>query len=191
MVGVYRGFWRFMSSDDVFTFVKASTLATVFSVAAVTYLYRFRDFSKGIFVIDWLLTSGLLLGTRGSFRIALDFMSRKTLKGEKVLIYGAGRGGEILLREILNNKSHRINPVGFIDDDPMKTGKRLQGYPILGTFEEAEMLLSQHDFGSIFVSFMANSENDPAVSAVKAFCARRGISLKRFFISLEEVDLDA
>lgn len=190
LVGIYRGFWRFMSADDVFTFIKASTLATVFSVVAVTFLYRFRDFSKGLFVIDWLLTTGLLLGTRGSFRISLDFMSRKTLEGEKTVIYGAGRGGEILLREIVNNKSHRINPVGFIDDDPLKTGKRLQGYPILGTFAEMERLFAQHAFGSVFISFMASPENDAAVSAVKRFCKNHGLSLKRFSISLEEVDLD-
>ncbi len=190
LVGIYRGFWRFMSTDDVFIFVKASTLATVFSVVAVTYLYRFRDFSKGLFVIDWLLTTGLLLGTRGSFRIFLDSMGRKTLAGEKALIYGAGRGGEILLREIVNNKSHQINPVGFIDDDPLKTGKRLQGYPILGTSLEMERLFEQHAFGCIFVSFMASPETEAAVSSVKAFCKKHGTSLRRFSISLEEVDLD-
>jgi len=190
VVGIYRGFWRFMSTDDVFAFVKASTLATIFSIAAVTFLYRFMDFSKGLFVIDWLLTTGLLLGTRGSFRMALDFMSRKTLSGERALIYGAGRGGEILLREIVNNKSHRVNPVGFIDDDPLKTGKRLQGYPILGTFQEMERLYAQHAFGSIFVSFMTSAETDAAVSALKTFCKQHGVSLKRFSISLEEVDLD-
>ncbi|AOY60666.1 MULTISPECIES: glycosyl transferase [Desulfococcus] len=190
IVGVYRGFWRFMSADDVFTFIKASTLATLFTVAAITFLYRFRDFSKGLFVIDWLLTTGLLLGTRGSFRISMDFMSRKTLGGEKAVIYGAGRGGEILLREIVNNKSHGINPVGFIDDDPVKTGKRLQGYPILGTFEDIERLFTQYGFGSVFISFMSSAENDAAISAAKAFCKHHGLSLRRFSICLEEIDLD-
>ncbi len=189
-VGIYRGFWRFMSTDDVFSFVKASTLATVLSVVAVTYLFRFQDFSKGIFVIDWLLTTGLLLGTRGSFRIALDFMSRRTLAGEKALIYGAGRGGEILLREIVNNQVHRIKPVGFIDDDAFKTGKRLQGYPILGTFADAERLFARHAFGTVFVSFMDAPENDGAVDQVKSFCKKHDITLKRFSISLEEVELD-
>ncbi len=190
LVGVYRGFWRFMSTDEVLIFVKASTLATLFSVVAVTYLYRFRDFSKGLFVIDWLLTTGLLLGTRGSFRIFLDSMGRKTLAGEKAIIYGAGRGGEILLREIVNNKAHQINPVGFIDDDPLKTGKRLQGYPILGTSRDLEPLLAQHAFGCVFISFMTAAETEAAVYSVKNFCKQHGISLRQFSISLEEVDLD-
>jgi UDP-GlcNAc:undecaprenyl-phosphate GlcNAc-1-phosphate transferase len=61
-------------------------------------------------------------------------MKRKTLTGEPVVIYGAGRGGELLLREILNNKTLNINPVGFLDDDPLKIGKNIQGFPIRGSW---------------------------------------------------------
>jgi UDP-GlcNAc:undecaprenyl-phosphate GlcNAc-1-phosphate transferase len=46
------------------------------------------------------------------------------------LIYGAGDGGALLIREILNNPEHRYMPVGFIDDDERKTGKLIHGYRI-------------------------------------------------------------
>ncbi|UCF93741.1 MAG: glycosyl transferase, partial [Desulfobacterales bacterium] len=133
-LGVYRGIWGSMSTNDVGVHLKASSLATILGVAAVTFIYRFVDFSKGIFLIDWLLTTAFLLGTRGSFRLFNETMKRKNLNGAKVLIYGAGCGGEILLREILNNQSLKIQPVGFIDDDLLKAGKSLLGYPILGGF---------------------------------------------------------
>jgi UDP-GlcNAc:undecaprenyl-phosphate GlcNAc-1-phosphate transferase len=91
--GIYRGIWRYMSVNDVMVYLKASFFATLLSVAAVTYIYRFADFSKGIFVIDWFLTTGFLLGTRGSFRLFVDMIRQRSITGDTVMIYGAGRGG--------------------------------------------------------------------------------------------------
>lgn len=189
VIGVYRGIWRYMSTNDVFTYIKASFFATLLSVAAVTYIYRFQDFSKGIFLIDWLLTTGFLLGTRGSFRISIDSMKRKTLAGDTVLIYGAGRGGEILLREILNNSRHKIKPVGFIDDDALKTGKKLQGYPILGSFQDAESVLNKHEVSGILISF--NNTKPQKIDEIKGFCTANRLFLKRFSIDLDDVDLES
>ncbi len=187
--GIYRGFWRYLSTDDVFGYLKASSFATLLTVAAVTFIYRFEDFTKGIFVIDWLITTALLLGTRGSFRIALDLMKRKTLSGDSVIIYGAGRGGEILLREIINNKKHRVKPLGFIDDDPLKKGKKLQGYPILGTFGELESIYEKKGFGGMVISFNSGREIE-RMADVKEFCKAKGLFLKQFTICLNSVDIE-
>jgi UDP-GlcNAc:undecaprenyl-phosphate/decaprenyl-phosphate GlcNAc-1-phosphate transferase len=187
-IGVYRGIWGYMSTNDVYVYLKASTVASIMSVTAVTFVYRFQDFSKGIFLIDWLLTTGVLVGTRGSFRFFLDTVKRRTLSGRNVLIYGAGRGGEILLREILNNKRLGVKPVGFIDDDYLKTGKKLQGYPILGSFRDASEIAGRHGIGGILISFN-HFESDDRIGQVKVFCLKNGLFLKKFSIALEDVDL--
>lgn len=186
-MGIYRGFWESMGSADIFAIVKASTLATLLSVAAVTFIYRFTNFSKGVFVIDWLLTGALLLGTRGSFRIFLDTVKRKTMGGEKALIYGAGRGGELLLREILNNKKLNLQVVGFIDDDVLKVGKRIQGFPIIGTFKDLEKLMKSHAISSLLISFAHN--NPDQLRRLKKICREKNLKLKQFTISIADVDL--
>jgi len=177
-----------MGSSDILVFVKASTLATILSVAAVTFIYRFADFSKGIFVIDWLLTNAFLLGTRGSFRFFLDTIKRKALGGEKALIYGAGRGGELLLRELLNNEKLKINPIGFIDDDVLKTGKRLQGFPILGGFEDLDRLVKKYKIGNLLISF--NRNNSVKLDEIKKFCHENNLALKQFTIGVSDIDLE-
>jgi len=187
-MGTYKGIWGSMSSSDIFVLVKASSLATLLSVVAVTFIYRFADFSKGIFLIDWLLTSAFLVGTRGSFRIFLDTVKRKTMGGEKALIYGAGRGGELLLREILNNKHLNMQPVGFIDDDGLKIGKRLQGFPILGAFKDLEMLLKKYGIGSLLISF--NHKDTEKLQMLKRFCKLNDLHLKQFTINVTDVDLE-
>jgi len=187
-VGIYRGVWGYMSTNDVLVYLKASSLATILSVVAVTYIYRFEAFSKGIFVIDWFLTTGFLLGSRVSFMLFSDTMKRKTLAGKTVLIYGAGRGGEILLREILNNKKLKIKPVGFIDDDKLKTGKTLQGYPILGIFKDIESHLNKYKISGILISF---TNKDPQkFEAIKKFCKAKRLFLKQFSVHLEDIDFE-
>jgi UDP-GlcNAc:undecaprenyl-phosphate GlcNAc-1-phosphate transferase len=188
-LGIYRGFWGAMGSSDIFVFVKASSLGTILSVAVITFIYRFVDYSKGIFVIDWLLTSTFLLGTRGSFRFFLETIKRKALMGEKALTYGAGRGGELLLRELLNNKNVNIQPIGFIDDDMRKIGKRLQGFPILGDFQDLETLVEKYGIGSLVISF--NNRDPNQMQLLKKFCKENDLRLKQFLINVEDVDLEA
>ena len=187
-IGIYKGLWGSMGSSDIVVFIKASSVATLLSVAAVTYIYRFVDFSKGIFIIDWLLTNAFLLGTRGSFRYFTDTLKRKGLGGEKALIYGAGRGGELLLRELLNNEKLKIQPIGFIDDDKLKTGKRLGGFPILGTFEDLDRLAGKYDIGNLLISF--DKRKTEKINKIKLFCRENKIVLRQFTISVSEIDLE-
>lgn len=186
--GVYRNILGQMSSDDVGVCLKASTLATIICVAVITYFYRFRDFSKGIFIIDWLLTNLVLLGSRGFFRLSSDLMKRKTLAGEMTVIYGAGRGGEILLREILNNKALSLKPLGFIDDDPLKAGKKLQGYPIMGTFADLVDILAKHSVTTLLVSF--DDTHGADLDRIKRFCRKKNLSLKQFRVQVDSIDLE-
>lgn len=187
--GIYKGFWQYISTRDVFVFIRSATLATILAIAGATVLYRFKDFSKGVFVIDWLLTTVFLLGTRGSFRFFKETMKRKTLAGDRVIIYGAGQGGELLMREILNNKALNLNPVGFIDDDPLKTGKKIQGYPILGDFSKLAELEKKHAISGVLLSFNGKANQD-ALSAAMHYCQSKGLFLKKFAIHLESVDLE-
>jgi UDP-GlcNAc:undecaprenyl-phosphate GlcNAc-1-phosphate transferase len=186
ILGVYRGVWGNMSANDVAVYLKASTLASLLSIAAVTFVYRFSDFSKGAFLIDWLLTTAALLGTRGFFRLAQDARYRNTLMGDGTIIYGAGRGGELLLREILHNPSLGLRPIGFIDDDPLKIGKNLQGYPVLGSFSDLPELREKHRIEEILVSFKEDSSRE-RMDDLRRFCTQNGITLRRFSIRLEEM----
>ncbi len=185
ILGVYRGIWGYMSTNDVFVYLKASFLATVLSVVVVTYIYRFEGFSKGVFVIDWLLATGFLLGTRGSFRIFQDTMKRKTMNGSGVFIYGAGRGGEILLRELLNNQQLGLKPLGFIDDDVLKTGKKLLGYSVMGTFQDIDTLARKHHPKGLLVSF--NHTNRNSLAAIAGRCREHDMFVKKFGIHLSDV----
>ncbi len=187
--GIYKGFWQYISTRDVYLYIRGSTVATILAIACVTILYRFEDFSKGVFIIDWLLTTVFLLGTRGSFRFFTETMKRKTLAGERVVIYGAGQGGELLMREILANKTLSLNPVGFIDDDPLKVGKKIQGYDILGDFQNLPILVDKHAIKGILLSFNGQANQNACHQAMQ-YCQKNGLFIKKFKIQLEPIDID-
>jgi len=91
------------------------------------------------------------------------------------------------LREILNNKKLNLQVVGFIDDDVLKVGKRLQGFPIIGAFKDLEALMKKYEVGSLLISF---THNDPEQSKkLRNFCRENNLVLKQFTISVTEVDL--
>jgi UDP-GlcNAc:undecaprenyl-phosphate GlcNAc-1-phosphate transferase len=187
-LGVYRGMWRYMGLSDVFVYLKASLLGTLLALAFVTYSYRFASFSKGVFLIDWFLATAFLVGSRASFRSFREFMKYRTLEGENVLIYGAGHGGQVLLKEILENKRFAVKPVGFIDDDVTKVGKRLDGYPVMGTGANLEEILEKVSVTGMIISCRDMSEESQ--ERLTDLCRSKGIYLKRFVINLQDVNIE-
>jgi UDP-GlcNAc:undecaprenyl-phosphate GlcNAc-1-phosphate transferase len=114
-------------------------------------------------------------------------VKRKTLAGDTVLIYGAGRGGEILLREILNNRKLNVKPVGFLDDNTLKIGKKLQGYPVLGSFEDIERLRKKLGVNGMLISF--NHHEPEHLEKIKRYCREKDIYLKQFDIGVKDIEL--
>lgn len=188
--GIYKGFWEYISTRDVFQYVRASVLATVVAITLVTIFYRFEDFSIGVFIIDCLLTTVFLLGTRGSFRLFTETVKRKALAGDRVVIYGAGRAGELLLRELLNNPGLKANPIGFLDDDPLKIGKNIQGFPIFGSLDQLPVIKTRHALDGVLLSFNRITNADAHRTAIR-YCRQNGLFLKEFLIDLQPVDLNA
>ena len=71
-------------------------------------------------------------GSRLSFRLFASLIHRSRKQKVPVLIYGAGDGGEVVLRECRKNAQVEYQPIGFMDDDPLKQGRTVAGLRILG-----------------------------------------------------------
>jgi len=141
--GVYGGLWRYIGIDDLFIILRSVLAASVASTFAVFLMYRSRGPSRGVFLLDLLLLLILIAGSRLSFRLLRATIVGRTKAGPEakpVLIYGAGDGGEHLIREILNNHGDQYSPVGFIDDDERKSGRLIHGYRIFGSDELPELM---------------------------------------------------
>jgi len=176
--GLYRGVWKYISISDLFTMLKVVTLGSITSILFLTFVFRFKEYSRAVFFIDWLILLFLVTGSRLSFRILGEFFGRIGEKGaDNILIFGAGDAGEAVIREIKRNKSLNYNPIGFIDDDPAKSGNRIQGVSVLGSRANIKTLVKKKGIKEIIVAVPSLGVED--FSEIVKICKECGVSYRR------------
>ena len=156
IMGVYKGIWERTSISDLIGYIKAITLGTVLSILILLFLYRFHSFSRAVFIIYWMLLLLLVSLSRLSFRLVDEGTKRGKQTGRHAVIYGAGSGGHLVMKEIENNRALNLSLVGFIDDDPGKKDRNIQGYPVLGGIEDIEEIIKKNNVKEIIISFKIN-----------------------------------
>ncbi len=186
VMGVYRGIWRYTSLDDLIVFVKAVVISSVLSVMVVLFAFRFEGFSRTVFIIDGVLMFMFLAGSRLAFRLFRQMIPvTRSSEGRRVLIYGAGDAGELLLRELLNNRALKYSPVGFLDDDPAKSGKLIHGLKVYGGNGDLNSVCEQHEVDEVLISSSRMTEE--RLREILGFCRPQNILVKRMRITIEDV----
>jgi UDP-GlcNAc:undecaprenyl-phosphate GlcNAc-1-phosphate transferase len=186
VMGVYRGLWRYTSMSDLIVFAKAVALSSVGSLLLILFAFRFEGYSRKVFVIDAVLMFLLLAGSRVAFRLFRQLLPAVSKHdGRRVLIYGAGDAGELLLRELRNNRELQLAPVGFLDDDPAKSGKVIHGLRVFGGNGDLRAVCSQHEVDEVVISSMKMTEE--RIQEVLRTCSERQIAVKRMRITMEDL----
>jgi len=184
--GVYRGIWRYTSMDDFVAFAKAVAAGTIVSMLIILFKFRFQGFSRAVFVIDAMMMMMFLAGSRLAFRLFRQLLpSGGSNEGRRALIYGAGDAGELLLRELLNNRDLRCAPIGFMDDDPKKRGKVIHGYPVFGGNGMFHRIVTQHNIEQVLISTPRISHE--RITEILRECEAQNIELKRMAITIENI----
>ena len=187
--GVYRGIWRYTSIRDLVTFAKGVSLGSILSFLAILLLYRFENFSRTVFVVNAIILLAALSISRMAFRFFRQLLPMPiNADGRKVLIYGAGDGGEMVLRELKNNPNWNYTPIGFVDDDPMKKDKVIHGLKVFGGNGSLASVCRENDVQEILISFRQLSNE--RIEEVKEICRDTDVSLKRAEMKIEPLDFE-
>lgn len=192
--------WKFVSLQDLANIAKASILSNgiLFIVVYGFNLPVFKAFPRGILLIDlvfsFLFSSGFKISKRMYLEVVRKNLGIAGLK--KTLIIGAGSSGEQLLREINRSQPRVFFPIGFIDDDPLKTNLYLQGVRVMGTTEDLPNIIRENNIESILISILTvdrkfhrkilNVVRDCGVTDVKVVSAINDIS-NNIKISLRDI----
>lgn len=125
-----------------------------------------------------LVTFGTILCLTTASRFAsfkvIQLLHQRGIGNRNVMIYGSGGTGRQLQRKFMLVPTLGLNLVGFVDDDPRKTGQTIERSSVLGCFEDLERLVSEHKISEVFVAMPEASEE--RVMRVLAELQRLGVT---------------
>jgi UDP-GlcNAc:undecaprenyl-phosphate GlcNAc-1-phosphate transferase len=168
--GLYQRSWDTFGMRDVTAVLRGVGIGSLLSIAASYYFYRGVGSSRLGFVLDAVFLTGAIIVTRASFQAMNLVAATRNKRSRRVLIYGAGRFGQMLVREFRANPAWSMNPVAFIDDNPAKTHRWIVGVPVRGDIDELETTMTRQRVDEVIIS--SRSINGSTETRIREVCAR-------------------
>ncbi len=173
LTGLYRGIWRFASLPDLWNIIRAGIYGTLLILLALFLLYRLENVPRSVFLMYPVALICLLGAPRLAYRMWKDRRLSLGPGGERqrVLILGAGTGGELLARDLLREGPYQ--PIGFLDDSRRLWGGQLRGLPVLGAIERLGEVAAARavDLAIIAIPSASNAQMQRIVSV----CEEAGV----------------
>jgi FlaA1/EpsC-like NDP-sugar epimerase len=169
---LYRGLWRFASLQDLWNIVRSAVIGAFAVALALFVVTRLERIPRSVLMLYPMFLVFLLGGPRLLYRLAKDrSLNLDNIRnGERILIVGAGTGGEMLVRDILRDGNYV--PVGFVDDRAGLARMRIHGIPVLGAVERLPDLVQRYQVDRIFIAIP--SATNAQMQRIVGFCERAG-----------------
>ena len=177
---LYAGLWKFAGFSEAIRLLTATVLETVY-VMIVAYV-------SNTLTVEWAILSAffsliLIAGSRYLVRFYWHFENAKSQRGYgdrkiRTMIVGAGRAGEMLLREMKTSNNNLI-PVCILDDNPDKKGRYIHGIRVVGNILEVGFYVEKYKIEEIIIAIPSADKKtlEDIISRCKATnCKVRAIS---------------
>ncbi len=173
--GLYRGLWRFASLPDLVRILKAVGAGVALSFALLFAWDRLAHVPRSVLLLFPLCLAMGLAGPRLAYRWWKDHrISLSPRAGKRAVIVGAGRAGELLVRDLLKDDAYL--PVAFVDDDPGKQGREIHGVRVAGALADLETLIRRLEADVVLLAIPSAPRR--VVREVVAACQRAGVACR-------------
>ena len=133
MVGLYRGWWTLGSFEEVPALGVSAGLTTLVLVGADLLIIDARLAPATSLVAAGLIAFAAMGGVRHLVRRTIDHHRRARGDGRKrAIVFGAGEGGQRMVRSMLYEGGSSFHPVAVLDDDPLKRNLSVRGVRVVG-----------------------------------------------------------
>lgn len=175
MVGLYRGIWRFASIPDLLRIIRAVLIGCVVSLILLFFTTRLQGFPRSVLPIYAMLLVIGLGGSRFAVRWIKDHKSWM-LGGKRVLVIGADKAGEGVVRDLLRDTERNYKPVVFVDDRLNKIGQEIHGIRVLGPFSEIPNIVKEYRIDLIIIAMP--DANAKEMRHITQYCEGTGCLLR-------------
>src|SRR5258708_35111958 len=139
--GVYRGIWRYTGLAESLRFALAAMLAGL-AVKLASQILPIT-ISRATAVMFVLLLFNFLVGTRWSFHVFQRIGRFLAHSARRLVIVGADARGAAAIQHLHSTNGASAELLGLLDDDTFKHGKLFHGYPVLGSLDNLQVILSR------------------------------------------------
>ena len=170
-----HGWWQYTGISDALNVMKAVLAGSIGFVVFTRYIFVIPGFPRSVYVLESILTAGLLIGVRMFSRVLAESVRADMVECKRVLIIGAGCGAQNILREICRTGGE-LAAVGCLDDDLSKLRIRVHDVPVLGTVDQLQSVLSSHPADEVLIA--VPSATGTQMQRFVRICSESGIPFR-------------
>lgn len=161
----YAGIVRHTSFEDAFRVFKSILLLGILMLMFNIHSYvlgkaYFPAIPYSILIIFLLSGLFLLIFVRVVIKLLFNTFSDKGGRKRNVLIFGAGKGGQIALNVINSDKESAMKVVGFIDDNNLLRGKLMAGINVYPSQAITQEFINKHNVKDVIFSIQKISAGE-------------------------------
>ncbi len=149
--GLLRGWWQYAGIRDGIDILKAVATGSLAFWIAMRFVLQMTAFPRTIYVLEALLTTGLLVGVRLLSRMFAESVRENISPLKRVILIGAGSAAQAIVRELRRPGSGYV-AVGCLDDDQSKRGIWIDNVRVLGTVEQLSEVLSTEPADEVLIA---------------------------------------
>lgn len=181
---VYKKQSSVLNVEEIKNCIKSIVFS--FFILLVILVFGKINLSRYTLALSFVITLTAVIIEKMIFYNFLPELKKINQYNRKILIYGAGELGKTLFRSIANSPKLRLEPVGFIDDDPQK--KNMACYQsgfnshncvkVLGSRADIESLKAIYAIDEIYIA-ISDINHSYLISLLKDF---KKIGLEASFV---------
>lgn len=149
---LYHRAWEYASIDELLLIVKSVT-CSVFATMVIMSLITWSTSLLRLYFIVWMILLIMIGGSRLFWRVYRRVMINAKDKKIPTMVVGAGQGGSIVIRHMLNSSSIDMEPVLVVDDDINKQNMTLvEGVKVQGTTNDIPTLVRKYHIEKVVIA---------------------------------------
>ena len=172
--GLLRGYWKYVGLGDGIDVLKAVAAGSVLFWAIMRWALG-AGFPPTLYVLEAVLTAGLLIGVRLFSRWLAESVREQVPSCKRALLIGAGHAAQTILREMRQPGCGYV-AVGCLDDDPAKLGIRIHNVRVLGPVDQLPDVLASERIDEVLIA--VPSANGAEMRRFVEVCNRANITFR-------------
>ena len=174
---LYHSLWRFASYIELLHCIMSITVSFIVFLSVSLIWFRMP---VSYYLIGLFLQAVFAVGLRFMFRFVNLLKSRNSVEKtvNRVLLIGAGSAGQMIIRDVMENRNITDDKIcAIIDDNPNKWGRYIEGVKVVGGREEIFSAVKTYKINKIYFAIPSISADDKR--EILNICNETGCQLKQ------------